>query len=484
MIFVMNEDNKIKDFIDILVKETIIKGKSMGMINELCYQNTIKKPYTEKYIKENFIQPVVEKYLRETDMGYGDSDENGEEIEECTDSAGVGDFAYDAPAFTDKETANHKNLIKRSIPKGTLGEEVQRTFINKVLEGVFHDILNEAPETALTRAYKWLDFNDPETVENFINAFEGAKSGGGNNDAYLIRNIQNKIIKSGQDNPELLQNPNYKQVMMIIDPNHKATFYQNKSKNSFGQMMEDLINDPQKWNDRVTNQALKEKYKATQVGGVLGAAWNLLFKSLNLIPPLTNKNARNATVLDQVFGQELPRNITNADVLPFVTQVQNVKTAKEKQIKAKETVTGVTKNNEQLIGKIMKRLYTYLTKYYKDNFDLDFNKRYQVGPRTDDNISLKYKFDFLTDEMLDDTETMDAIMAYNEILNQPEDRTFLDALNKRLGKLADLSDEGLRREGEELKYKIDKYNGKAGNDHVYGGFSTSGIGGGARRGDY
>jgi len=474
-----NEYEKLSNFI-----QNIVENAGKMALSEVNKKHSL----TPSYIKENILKPLVIKYLKETEMGFvNDSEE--EEIEECTDSAGVGDFAYDAPAFAaDKETANHKNLIKRSIPKTSLGEE--RTLkgeIGMLVENILRDIasLNEGIETALTRAWKWLDFNDPTTVENLVHTLQDAKTGRSNNDPYQIRAVQNGIIKMGKDDPSLIQNPSYKELVSLIDPNLVANFYQNKSKNVFQTMMQDFIDNPQKWNNRQDNLLLKDKFRKTQVPGVLGKAWNLFFASLGLLPPITK--VRDEEYQNQAFAQKIPGNITTDDVLPFVDQAQEGKVAKETLAKAKETVTGVTKDNKQLIGKIMKRLYTYLTKYYKDNFDLDFNKHYTVGNRTDDKISLKDKFSYLQHDMLDDTKTMDAIMVYNEILNQPEDRTFLDALNDKLQGLAGTSEDELKMEGEELKYKIKKYEeerkGKS-PDEGYGIASTRGIGGGTRGGDY
>jgi hypothetical protein len=66
---------------------------------------------TETYIKEKIIKPIVEKILKEEGL-----------LDEM-DSAGVGDFAYDAPAFGDKTTQDHKNMIKKGIPQKNLNED-------------------------------------------------------------------------------------------------------------------------------------------------------------------------------------------------------------------------------------------------------------------------------------------------------------------------------------------------------------------------
>jgi hypothetical protein len=92
---------------------------------------------TKEKITKECIEPIVSKYLTEAgSMGFADDEEETpDEIEESTDAGGVGDFAYDAPAFgVDKETGNHKDLMRRSMPGEIRKESFEKTMKNILIE--------------------------------------------------------------------------------------------------------------------------------------------------------------------------------------------------------------------------------------------------------------------------------------------------------------------------------------------------------------
>jgi hypothetical protein len=72
------------------------------------YEHLLSESVNNRF--KNIVDAFFNK-IHENKMGFV---EENEELEETTDCAGVGNFAYDAPAFTDKKTGDHSQIFRKS----------------------------------------------------------------------------------------------------------------------------------------------------------------------------------------------------------------------------------------------------------------------------------------------------------------------------------------------------------------------------------
>jgi hypothetical protein len=98
--------------------------------------------------------------------------EENEELEETTDCAGVGNFGYDAPAFSDKETGNHSQIFRKSwtgnIKKN---QKFNENFIkNNILKPIVEQYLLEMPNIMGD-----FNTNTKRLTENLIYVLEGIR---------------------------------------------------------------------------------------------------------------------------------------------------------------------------------------------------------------------------------------------------------------------------------------------------------------------